>query len=229
MYPLTATQRRSVIAKTRAQSVAHSSRDEFDPMVGPLKPLPTYILTLEDHLKQVAIRQRTVFVAGDIEQDTAKEVCLEIEAIRLQGTDPIRLIINSRGGDVSYGAQIIGAVSQLMRSGIEVTAEVRGDADSMAAIIACACSRIEMHRLSRLMFHGVSGLTWGDVQDHEAERQEMDRITDELVEVVFARVKNPLSKFADRKYLRQILRDKRPVWLGPTEAVEAGIADSILN
>jgi hypothetical protein len=57
----------------------------------------------------------------------------------------------------------------------------------------------------------------------------MDRITDELVEVVFARVRNPASRFADRKYLRQILRDKRPVWVGPTEAVESGIADAILN
>jgi ATP-dependent protease ClpP protease subunit len=29
--------------------------------------------------------------------------------------------------------------------------------------------------------------------------------------------------------LRQILRDKRPTWIGPTEAVEAGIADAILS
>ncbi len=218
-----------------ANHSAHSSQgaksaDDLDKILGTaVKEFPAFLFTLEDSLKQAAIFQRTIFVAGDIEEATAKTVCLEIEFLRLQGNDPIRLIINSRGGEVSYGAQIIGAVSQLMRSGVEVTAEVRGDADSMAAIIACACSRLEMHKLSRLMFHGVSGLTWGDVQDHEAERQEMDRITDELVEVVFARVRNPASRFADRKYLRQILRDKRPVWVGPTEAVESGIADAVLN
>ena len=116
-----------------------------------------------------------------------------------------------------------------MRGGVEIVAEVRGDADSMAAIIACACSRIEMHKLSRLMLHGVSGITWGDVQDHEAERQEMDRITDELVELVFDRIKNPKSRFADRKFLRQILRDKRPTWIGATEALESGIADAVVQ
>ena len=143
--------------------------------------------------------QRVLFLDGEIEQSLAGIVCLQIEAMRLTGTEPLRIIINSRGGDVAYGAQLIAALRELIRSGIEVTAEVRGDADSMAAIIACCCSRLEMNQLSRLMFHGVAGLTWGDVQDHEAERQEMDRLTDELVEVVFGRVRNPSSRFADRK------------------------------
>ena len=203
--------------------------DPLEYLLGEPENSPVFIVQMEDRLRQIALAQRTVFIAGDIEQDIAKDACLELEALRLQGAEPIRLIINSRGGDISYGAQIIGAVSALMRSGIDVVAEVRGDADSMAAIIACACSRIEMHKLSRLMFHGISGVTWGDVQDHESERQELDRITDELVELVFDRVKNPASKFADRKFLRQILRDKRPVWVGPSEALEAGIADTILT
>lgn len=188
-----------------------------------------HLPTLEDRLREQAMSQRVLFLDGEIEQSLAGIVCLQIEAMRLAGTEPLRIIINSRGGDVAYGAQLIAALRELIRSGIEVTAEVRGDADSMAAIIACCCSRLEMNPLSRLMFHGVAGLTWGDVQDHEAERQEMDRLTDELVEVVFGRVRNPSSRFADRKFLRQILRDKRPTWIGPTEAVEAGIADAILS
>ena len=202
-------------------------KNNHNPYADPQSTLP--LPTLEDRLREVALAQRTVFVDGDIEEPLAKRVSLEIESLRLQGTDPIRLIVNSRGGDVSYGAQIIAALRQLMRGGVEIVAEVRGDADSMAAIIACACSRIEMHKLSRLMLHGVSGITWGDVQDHEAERQEMDRITDELVELVFDRIKNPKSRFADRKFLRQILRDKRPTWIGATEALESGIADAVVQ
>jgi ATP-dependent protease ClpP protease subunit len=185
-------------------------------------------MSLEDRLRDQAMARRTIFIDGEIEPSLVCIVCLQLEAMR--GSDkPLRIVINSRGGEVAGGAQIIASVRDLMREGVEVTAEVRGDADSMAAIIACSCSRIEMSRLSRLMLHGVAGMTWGDVQDHEAERQELDRITDELVEIVFTKIKNPTSRFADRKFLRQILRDKRPTWIGPAEAVEAGIADSLLN
>lgn len=182
-----------------------------------------------DRLRDKALSQRRVLLDAEIERELAIRVVLELESIRLDGSDTIRIVINSQGGDVSYGALIIASLRELVRSGIEVIAEVRGDADSMAAIIACSCSRIEMHRLSRLMLHGVSGITWGDVQDHESERQEMDRITDEIVEVVSRKVSNPASPLADKKYLRKILRDKRPTWISPSDALEAGIADLVVE
>jgi ATP-dependent Clp protease protease subunit len=187
------------------------------------------LIDRSDRLRDKALSQRRVLLDGEIERELAIRVVLELESIRLEGSDPIRIVVNSQGGDVSYGALIIATLRELVRSGIEVIAEVRGDADSMAAIIACSCSRIEMHRLSRLMLHGVSGITWGDVQDHEAERQEMDRITEEIVNVVSAKVSNPSSPLADRKYLLKILRDKRPTWISPSDALAAGIADLVVE
>ena len=84
-------------------------KNNHNPYADPQSTLP--LPTLEDRLREVALAQRTVFVDGDIEEPLAKRVSLEIESLRLQGTDPIRLIVNSRGGDVSYGAQIIAASS----------------------------------------------------------------------------------------------------------------------
>ena len=181
----------------------------------------------QDRLRDRALAQRRIFIDAEIDSALTQRVSLELEALRLAGDEPIRIIINCQGGDVACGAGIIASVRELMRSGIEVTAEVRGDADSMAAIIACACSRLEMNRLSRLMLHGVQGIVWGDVQDHESERQELDRITDELVELVAKRVRNPASPLADHKYLRKILRDKRATWVSAADALEAGIADLV--
>ena len=182
-----------------------------------------------DQLRDVAFSQRRVLLDANIESDLAVRVVLELESLRIKGSEPVRMIINSQGGEVSSGALIIASIREMIRDGIEVTAVVNGDADSMAAIIACSCSRIEMSRLGRMMLHGVSGITWGDVQDHESERAEMERITDELVEIVYSKVRNPQSRFSDRKYLRTVLRDKRQTWVSPSECLEAGIADAVVG
>src|SRR5450759_2487545 len=120
-------------------------------MINPFETEPAacpFRMSLEDRLRDQAMARRTIFIDGEIQESLVGIVALQLEAMR--GSDkPLRVVINSRGGDVAGGAQIIASIRDLMREGVEVTAEIRGDADSMAAIIACSCSRIEMSRLSR--------------------------------------------------------------------------------
>lgn len=130
----------------------------------------------------------------------------------------IRVEINSPGGDIFDGIAIYNA---LRAHPAEVTTRVDGMAASIASIIVQAGDRRIMLGGSQMMIHNASGLTIGDAKTH-AEMVDILRQQDRVLAAIYAeRSGRPADGFA-------VAMDAE-TWMTAAEAVEAGLADEVVE
>ena len=106
---------------------------------------------------EIAIRSqlltdRTIFLQGEITEETANEFLLQMLYLKRQGSEPVNLYINSGGGSVNAGMAIYDMIQSM---DMEVNIYCVGIAASMAAIILAGGQ--QGHRFilphSRTMIH----------------------------------------------------------------------------
>ena len=117
--------------------------------------------------------------------------------MRGRGTDAITVVINTPGGEVVGGMDIVSQMRSLQRAGIEVRGHVMGDAASMGAVVLAACTVRSITGLSRLTWHGVVSFSFGDATDMRIQQREMDRITGSIAAILTASAK-PGTRFANK-------------------------------
>ena len=126
------------------------------------------------------------------------------------GTDKRYILnINSPGGDPFAAFAIHDFIKA---KGIKVTARIYGHAASAAAIIACACDRVEMGELSHLMIHNAYG---------GGDQGLLDSLNAKQSEVFSARTgksKGAIAKLMDAE-----------TWMDAKTAKAEGFADSIIK
>lgn len=126
------------------------------------------------------------------------------------GTDKRYILnINSPGGDPFAAFAIHDFIKA---KGIKVTARIYGHAASAAAIIACACDRVEMGELSHLMIHNAYG---------GGDQGLLDSLNAKQSEVFSARTgksKGAITKLMDAE-----------TWMDAKTAKAEGFADSIIK
>ena len=144
------------------------------------------------------------------------------------GTDPITIVINSPGGSVIAGFDIVSQIRMLQRHGVEVRAHVQGDASSMAAVILAACQVRSMTSLSRLMWHGIQAGTRGDMTDMKEQQKEIARLAEKLAAILVGSAAEG-SKFANASWVKRTMGEKRPVWITPEEALDAGLVGEVVD
>jgi ATP-dependent Clp protease protease subunit len=144
---------------------------------------------------------------------TAKRMAGILRAI---GEGPVRVQINSPGGDVFEG---IAIYNLLRKHKGRVSVEVIGLAASAASIIAMAGDEIRMDLGSFLMVHNAWGIVMGNQHDLSDAAALLKSIDDALVDIYEARTgekRAEIEKLMDRE-----------TWLSPKEAVDRGFADKI--
>lgn len=126
------------------------------------------------------------------------------------GTDKHYILnINSPGGDPFAAFAIHDFIKA---KGIKVTARVYGHAASAAAIIACACDRVEMGELSHMMIHNAYGGNDAGL---------LDSLNAKQVEVFAAKTgkgKAAITKLMDAE-----------TWMDAKTAKSEGFIDSVIK
>lgn len=129
---------------------------------------------------------------------------------------PIRVIINSPGGEIFAGAAIYNALLQY--SGRK-TVRVDGVAASMASVIAMVGESIEMSPGSTMMIHRPMVGAYGNIGDLQKAITMLEALEETILPIYESRT--GLSK--DEVFS---LLDEE-TWLSPDKAVELGFADSV--
>jgi HK97 family phage prohead protease len=130
---------------------------------------------------------------------------------------PLRLRINSPGGDAFEGFAIYNLLS---RHPGPITATVDGLAASAASIIAMVGDIVEMSAASELMIHDAWSVAIGNADDMRAEADVVDSISD--ISAALYADKAGGTPEAWRGKMRA------ETWYAPREAVTAGLADVAL-
>lgn len=126
--------------------------------------------------------------------------------------------INSPGGDVFDGYAIYNMLAMLDGT---VTVTVEGLAASAASFIAMAGDQIRVQLASQMMIHDASGLCIGNAAEMHSFGTVLDSISDTIAAVYANRAGGDPATWRDTM--------RAETWYGPQEAVDAKLADSILN
>jgi ATP-dependent Clp protease protease subunit len=169
------------------------------------------------------LKDRVVFLGGSIDDDVANVLIAQM--LFLSNEDPhtdIHFYINSPGGSVSAGLAVYDTM-QFLRC--DVATYCVGVSASMGAILLCGGARGKRAALpnSRVLLHQplIGGFLQGAATDLSIEAQEILRLRDILYGIIAKHSgtdKAKIEKDCDRN-----------LWLAPTEALEYGLIDKVLE
>lgn len=138
-------------------------------------------------------------------------------ALRKIGERDVEVHINSPGGDMFDG---IAIYNQLREHPHKVTVKVLGLAASAASVIAMAGDEIQIGRAGFFMIHNAWGVVAGDRHFMREIADMFEPFDAAMADVYAARTGMDASEIA-------AMMD-RETWIGGSEAVEKGFADSLL-
>jgi ATP-dependent Clp protease protease subunit len=137
-------------------------------------------------------------------------------ALRSIGKNDVTVKINSPGGDMFEG---IAIYNLLREHPAKVTIDVMGWAASAASIIAMAGDEIRMGLGTFMMVHNAWGVVIGNRHDMRDAADLFEGFDSAIVDIYAARAK------IERKQIEKLMDAE--TFMGPSEAVEKGFADSI--
>jgi ATP-dependent Clp protease, protease subunit len=166
------------------------------------------------------LRERIVFLGSEVEAGAANLIVAQL--LFLEAEDPdvdIRLYVNSPGGDAYAGMAIYDAMQYVKP---DVATYCIGMAMSAGAMILAGGAAGKRHVLpnSKVMIHQGSAGTRGTPADIQIAAREILALTHKYAEVI--------ARHSGRD-VEQVMKDiDRDRFLTPEEAVEYGIADTVL-
>lgn len=169
------------------------------------------------------LKDRIVFLTGGVDDEVANLVAAQMLFLSNEDSKAdIHLYINCPGGSVSSGLAIYDTMQYLR---CDVATYNVGLAASMGAVIMCGGTRGKRYLLpnSRMLLHQplIGGVLQGPATDLSIEAEEILRLRQALYNIISSR---------SGKTVEQVEKDcDRNKWLDSKEAIEYGLADSILE
>ena len=166
------------------------------------------------------LKDRIVFVGGEIEDDMANAVVAQL--LFLQAQDPekeVSMYINSPGGSVTAGLAILDTMRMVK---CPVATYCVGQAASMGAVLLAAGEKGRRFALphARIMVHQPWGGAQGKASDIEITARELLRLKEML---------NGILADASGKTPEEVLKDTdRDHFMSAEEAKAWGIVDKVL-
>ncbi len=169
------------------------------------------------------LKDRVVFLGGPVDDDSANVIVAQM--LFLSNEDPhsdVHFYVNSPGGSVSAGLAIYDTM-QFLRC--DVATYCVGMSASMGAILLCGGTKGKRYALpnARVLLHQplIGGVMQGAATDLSIEAKEILR----LREVLYGIIAKHSGQNAEK-----IKKDcDRNLWLAPSEALEYGLVDKILE
>jgi ATP-dependent Clp protease protease subunit len=183
-------------------------------------PLPPAVGAL---IQRKFLEARKLFLWGPVTDETGKDICEKL--LYLEAVAPgkeIIFYINTPGGSITAGMAIYDTLKLISSP---VTMVVTGMAASMGSVLLCAVpkGRRLLFPHARVLIHQplISGRFIGPATDINIQAQEMEKIRQEMNEILAAASGQPLEKIA---------RDTdRDFYLNAPEAIAYGLADRIVD
>ena len=171
-------------------------------------------------LKNEETGQRDLWLEGPIAEESwfGDEVTPAIFKEELNsGKGPIRLHINSPGGDCVAASMIY---TMLMDYPGDVTVQIDGMAASAASVIAMAGSLVSMSPTSIMMVHNPLTVAFGDAAEMQKAISLLDEVKESIINAY--QIKTGMSR-AD---LGKLMDEE--TWMNARKAKELGFCDEVL-
>jgi len=167
------------------------------------------------------LRERIVFLVGPVNDGVANLVVAQLLFLESENPDKdIFLYINSPGGSVSAGLSIYDTMNFIKP---DVSTMCMGMAASMGSFLLMAGAKGKRLALpnSRVMMHQPSGGAQGQASDIEIQAREIIKTREQLNRIYANRTGQSLERIASDM--------ERDLWMSPTEALDYGLIDQVLE
>ena len=174
---------------------------------------------LQDIITKQLLDDRKVFLWGQVDDDSAKQVIEQMLYMDSVSDKEIEFVINSPGGYVTAGFAIHDTMKSL-RSPVSTTC--MGLAASMGSILLSAGEKgkRKIQKLAKVMIHQPSSGVRGQFTDIEIQAQELQKTKE-----ISAKI---LAENCGQTY-EKIMKDfDRDYWMDAEESLKYGIVDSII-
>lgn len=178
---------------------------------------------------------RTVAIYGQVDGSII-ETAAKLDSMSRESRDPINIVINSPGGSVFAGLQLVEAIHIAQSRGIQVRCAVTTLAASMAFIILGECNERYAFANSLLLFHPASvGITFGNLkaEDAEAIAESLNSINEEMSNLM--KTAMGVNTFFDELWFRRHMKAET-LWIAsrllkevPAEDFLTIMSDLIIN
>lgn len=159
---------------------------------------------------------KTIIVSGVIGEDVKADSFRQ--QFKSAGGDDIHLEINSPGGSVFQGKELLSIVRAYKG---RVTAHVTGVAASMASALACVADSLSVDAQSVFMVHKTSGGARGNSDELEQTAEVLKRLDRQLADIYAAKTGRPAF---------EIMEDMASEsWYYGQEILEHGFADEFIH
>lgn len=163
-------------------------------------------------------KTRVVVIKGAIRMGMAEDIVRQVYDLSYESSAPIYYVINTFGGSLLAGNQIIRAMTSANASSICV---VDGAAYSMGALILAQCNSAYIHKDASVMFHEGYLRVEGKLSEVFSyigfEKQRFDALNKQTARLLKMSLKSYLAK------------QKNEMWLTARETVKMGLARGLLN
>ncbi len=178
-------------------------------------------LGLGDQIYSRLLRERIVFLAGEVRDEMANQICAQL--LLLSAEDPekdIYLYINSPGGSVTAGMAIYDTMQYIKN---DVATVAMGLAASMGQFLLCAGAPGKRYALphARIMMHQPSGGIGGTASDIKIQAEQMAATKKSMAELI---------AFHTGQTIDTIQEDSdRDRWFTADQAKEYGFVDHVVR
>lgn len=166
------------------------------------------------------LESRTIVLSGEINKELAEKITVQLLVLDSESNDPIKLIIDSPGGDADAGYAIFDMIRFVASPVFTIS---NGLTASAGVIIALASPKEHRFTLphSRWLIHQPSSGMMGVAADIHIHAQEIIRLKKRI---------NELISHETGQKIEQVERDTdRDRWLYAEEAVEYGLVSKVIT
>ena len=166
------------------------------------------------------LKTRTILISGEINKELAERVIRQLLILEQEGEDPIRVFIDSPGGDADAGYGIFDTIRFVEPQVWTVGVGLVASAGALILLAADRERRVAFPNSHYLIHQPMSG-TRGVATDIEIHAREIEKVQ--------ARI-NKLISDETGKPLEQVVKDTdRDYWMSAQEAVEYGLVSRVVT
>ncbi len=166
------------------------------------------------------LKTRTILLSGEVNKPLAERVVRQLLLLEDSGDEPIRVLIDSPGGDVDAGYAIFDMMRFVKPRIYAVGMGLVASAGALILLAADKEDRIGLPNSHYLIHQPLSGMR-GVATDIEIHAREIERTRSRI---------NKLIADETGQALEKVEKDTdRDFWMGATEAVEYGLISRVVS
>lgn len=173
-----------------------------------------------DGLQLKLLKTRTILLSGEINKEMAEKLIKQILLLEADGDEPIKVFIDSPGGDADAGYAIFDMLRFVKPDVITIGMGTVASAAALVHLAAGKENRLSLPNAHFLIHQPLSGIR-GVATEIEIHARELEKLREKINKLIASETGQNVKKVSEDT--------DRDYWLNAEEALEYGLISRIIS